>query len=137
MWVGNRMHMESNIGMSKNKIAIIDDVVVFHTRPVLTGETYRGLENPFEFAINESMELHKKWNIQASMKENRNNGVPLDGEVKATLYKQIFKEMEKGIPKDKRIWPNYDFKSLGEIFQNFYKPSSHDATAFDWLLQNE
>jgi hypothetical protein len=93
------------LGRPKNKIAIIDDVIVFHTRPVLTGDTYKNISNPFEFAVNEARTLYKKWDIQNGLNEDKKFGHPIEGEVQATLYKQIFKEMEKGIPKQERIWP--------------------------------
>lgn len=119
------------LGCPRDKIAIIDDVIVFHTRPVLTGETYKNIDRPFEFGISEANLVYKKWNIEQDINNNKKFGHLIEGEVQATLYKQIFKEMEKGIPKNQRVWPDYDFTALGEIFQSFYKPSTHDAKVFD------
>lgn len=95
------------LGHPKNKIAIIDDVIVIHTRPVLTGDTYKGKENPLEFALSEVDFLFKKWNLHEDENIDLLKGKPINGEIcGAVVYNQIFKEMENGIKKEERVWPN-------------------------------
>lgn len=104
------------LGHPKDKIAIIDDVIVFHTRPVLSGDTYTGKENPFKFAKTEADKIYRKWNLSEDVKVCQKNGNLIKSEVHGmVIYKQEFKEMEANIPKNERFWPS------NTLFENFIK----------------
>lgn len=95
------------LGHPTDKIAIIDDIIVFHTRPVLSGETYFGKNDPIAFAMQEGDEVFAKWNLIEDRKLNLEKGTAISSEVfGAVLYSQEFKEMEKDISRTDRIWPN-------------------------------
>lgn len=90
----------------QNKIAIIDDLIVKHTRPVLSGDTYSGQSNALNFALNEAKEVFKKWNLAKELKKDLNYGVSYNCEVfGAVQYSQIKKEMEKNVDRKDRLWP--------------------------------
>lgn len=95
------------LGHPTDKIAIIDDISVMHTRPVLTGDTYDGRENPLDFAMRESRIVYDKWELSDDMEKDLKKGKPVNGEVYcAVVYRQIFKDMEKGVNKTNRVWPS-------------------------------
>ncbi len=95
------------LGHPRDKIAILDDVVVTHTRPVLTGETYKGRADPLGWAVSEALEVFRKWDLNNEMGKDLNHGRPCGGEVKhAVMYRQIRKPMEEGIDKRERCWPD-------------------------------
>ena len=107
------------LGHPKDKIAIIDDIIVIHTRPVLTGDTYKGKQSPLNWAISEMKKVHEKWDIQNKKIEDNKYGKTIEGEVFATLYHQEFKEMEKGINKKERCWPE------SELIKELINKASH------------
>lgn len=91
----------------RDKIAIIDDVVVCHTRPVLTGDTYSKIDKPLEFALQEAKEVCDKWHLDQHYKKDLAYGTPISNEVYcAVQYGQIKKVLGKGIEKEKRCWPD-------------------------------
>ena len=88
------------IGHPKDKIAIIDDIVVVHTRPV--GGNYR-----LEKALKEANEVYYKWKLDKEMEKDIEYGSQTGGDIYCSvIYKQFFKEMEDGIEKSERCWPN-------------------------------
>jgi len=95
------------LGHPKDKIAIIDEVVVRHTRPVLSGDTYNGQESALDFALKEARYVFRKWKLEQELKKNLLTGTPLDSEVfGAVQYSQVKKHMEKNIDRKDRLWPN-------------------------------
>jgi hypothetical protein len=95
------------LGHPQNKIGIIDDVVVTHTRPVLSGDTYTGKSNALKFAQDEGDQVFKKWKLGQELKKDLLTGTPLDSEVfGAVQYSQIKKHIEKNIDRKDRVWPN-------------------------------
>lgn len=103
---GIEMMWNKLLGHPRDKIAIIDDIVAVHTRPVLTGDTYHGRENPLDFAMSEAKALVDKYDLAADMDKDLPHGTPVVGEVwGSVMYGQIVKEMEDGVPKPERFWP--------------------------------
>jgi hypothetical protein len=51
------------LGHPKDKIAIVDDIVVVHTRPCFFGDTYRNNGNNFEKALGEAAALLEKHDL--------------------------------------------------------------------------
>lgn len=95
------------LGHPTNKIAIIDDIIVYHTRPALSGDTYSGRNDPLAFAMQEGDEIFAKWNLIQDRKLNMEKGTAILSEVfGAVLYSQEFKEMEAGLDRSQRLWPN-------------------------------
>jgi hypothetical protein len=95
------------LGQPRRSIAIIDDVVVFHTRPVFSGDLYQNcnMKNPERDAGKEGGELFKKHNLR-KVDRDINYGTPIKGApLWAVVYEQISKPMEENIPKPKRFWP--------------------------------
>lgn len=94
------------LGHPQNKIGIIDDVIVKHTRPVLSGDTYANQNNPLKFAQDEGDRVFKKWKLGQELKKDLSKGSPIDSEVfGAVQYSQIKKHMEKDIDRKDRLWP--------------------------------
>jgi Protein of unknown function (DUF707). len=95
------------LGHPRDKIAIIDDVIVCHTRPVLTGDTYTNLTNPLEFALKEANDVCSRWELGKHAQSDLSYGKPISTEVYcAVQYGQVRKVVGKNIPKDKRCWPD-------------------------------
>lgn len=104
------------LGHPRNKIAIIDDVIVCHTRPVLTGDTYSNVKNPLDFALKEANDVCHKWELGKHAQSDLAYGKPISTEVYcAVQYGQIRKVVGKGVAKDKRCWPD------GEVFANMIR----------------
>lgn len=100
------------------KMGIIDDIIVFHTRKVLTGDTYRNFENPLETAIKEATNVYNKWNIEEEYLKDKNFGQPFEGEfTHGVTYKQIKKPMEENTDRSDRFWPPND--SIKFMIENF------------------
>lgn len=98
------------LGHPRDKIAIIDDIVVFHSRPVLTGDTHKDRADPLKEAMAEAEAVYEKWKLGPEMRADTEHGQRVDSEVWcAVVYKQIMKEMEEGIPKQERFWPPCDW----------------------------
>lgn len=93
------------LGHPRNKIAIIDDIVAIHTRPVLTGETHNKRENPLKEAMEEAILVYNKWNLEKEVKSDVPFGTIIESEIYCAVeYGRIKKPMEKNIPKEKRYW---------------------------------
>jgi hypothetical protein len=104
------------LGHPRNKIAIIDDIVAVHTRPVLTGDTYQGKDDPLNFAMAEAKDVVKRHCLVWEMEKDLKHGTAVNGEVYGgVIYSRINKPMEAGIPKPQRVWPDVEFiKNLCE-----------------------
>jgi hypothetical protein len=118
------------LGHPTDKIAIIDDVAAFHTRPVFKGETYKDKDSPVGFsrtkplledALDQAKKVYDKYNVSEEVEKDLINGEPTNGEVYGSVvYKQIKKEMEFDIEKPDRFWPPCDSMEnyLSEIREN-------------------
>lgn len=107
----------------RDKIAILDDVVVVHTRPVLTGDTYQNKENPLEFAMAEAVALWKKHNLGKEIAKDQCDGRRGCREIfGSVVYRQIKKEF-KNIPKQQQLWPKAGFMKK---FCEFVKATRQD-----------
>jgi len=96
------------LGHPTDKIAIIDDVAAFHTRPVFGGDTYKE-EDPLKEAMGQAKKVYEKHNIAEEIEKDLLIGTPVNGEVYGSVvYKQIKKEMEFDIKKPDRFWPPCD-----------------------------
>lgn len=117
-----RVFKENNCGWSietiwnvllehpRDKIAIIDDIVALHTRPVLTGDTHSRHEDPLNVALREAEEVYYKWALDKEMEKDAKVGQTTGGEIYCSVvYRQIKKPMEGGIPKQERFWPPCPF----------------------------
>jgi hypothetical protein len=89
------------LGHPQDKIAIIDDVAVAHTRPVGKGSDYS-----LDEATKEAIEVYYKWGLDDEMEKDIKHGTLTGGEIySSVVYKQFFKELEDHIEKSARFWP--------------------------------
>lgn len=90
----------------RNKIAIIDDVVAIHTRPVFGGDVYKK-SNPLVEGWNDSLAVRIKYNLNDEALKDIPYGKPLgSGEIfGVVVYDEVKKNMEEGIERPQRIWP--------------------------------
>ncbi len=51
------------LGEPKDKIAIIDEIIAIHTRPLMNGDNYKNNNNTAESSYNELLELIAKYNV--------------------------------------------------------------------------
>lgn len=98
----------------KDKIAIIDDLIVIHTRAVLTGDTHSSRQDPLTEALKEAREVYDKWGLAGEMSRDLGKGQGYGGEIYcAVTYSQIFKGMEGSVARWQRFWPPLeDLKSI-------------------------
>ena len=90
----------------RDKIAIIDDIIVAHTRRVLKGETHKDRADPLLEAMQEANEVYYKWKLDREMEKDLKHGTPVNGEIYcAVVYNQIKKPMEEPIKREERCWP--------------------------------
>jgi hypothetical protein len=98
------------LGQPTNRMAIIDDVIAIHTRPVGGGEIYKNNKS-ISVAEEENSIIHKKYNIDQSSYNDLKNGKLVSQESfgfsyhNTVEYSRIYKQMEAGISVSKRIWP--------------------------------
>lgn len=93
----------------KDKIAIIDDVIVVHTRQVLTGDTYKDKIDPLDFALSEGRAVHQKWNLGHEYSKDVQHGTLIQTDINFfVLYNQIKKDRVMGPDMSQRIFPNGD-----------------------------
>lgn len=134
------------LGHPRDRIAIIDDIVVFHTRAVMKGETYRGKPSPLSEAMAEAEAVYAKWNLDKEMEKDRSHGAETGGEVYCSVvYKQIKRKLEGTMPKHLRFWPPCNtlqiavdnIKSLDSLISETCTSSNPDATVCGSLQQND
>jgi len=91
----------------QDKIAIIDEVVAIHTRPVFGGDVYNQLDgsNPLVKGWNDSYPVRLKYNLNEEA--NKDIGEPLgQGEIYGCVtYGKVEKYMENERPRSERSWP--------------------------------
>lgn len=90
----------------KNKIAIIDDVVGLHTRPVFGGDIYNEFgKDVLTKAWRDSEIVRRKYNLEEET--DKDIGVKIgQGEIYGTVkYSEIKKKMEENLPRNERFWP--------------------------------
>lgn len=86
------------LGHPRAKMAIIDDVVVHHTRPVRGGDVYTGIADPMK----EATDVYYRWGLDKEMEKDLEHGTPADPDVYcAVVYKQFFKDE----PQTGKFWP--------------------------------
>jgi hypothetical protein len=123
------------LGHPRDKIAIIDDIIVTHTRPVLTGDTHNKHADPLKRALDEANEVYYRYGLDREMEKDIKYGTPTGGEVYCTVvYSQIKKPMEDGIPRQDRCWPHVKpftdwLKTIGAQPESSCKTANPDATA--------
>jgi hypothetical protein len=85
------------------------------TRGVGNGGSYN-----LEKALKEANEVYYKWKLDKEMEKDVAHGTLTGGEIYCSVvYKQFFKEMEDGIKKSERCWPNPKLiKDLGSIYKH-------------------
>lgn len=97
------------LGHPRNRIAVIDDVVAIHTRPVFGGDVYKQIDgdNPLIKGWNDSIEVKVKYNLNDEAIKDMTVGKPLgQGEIFGCVtYGGIPKTMEEGRPRNERRWP--------------------------------
>jgi hypothetical protein len=95
------------LGHPTNKIAIIDDVVAIHTRPVFGGDVYKQLDgdNPLVKGWNDAFPVRLKYHLNEETAKDQ--GKPLgQGEIfNCVTYGEVKKEMEGEKPRSERFWP--------------------------------
>lgn len=98
-----------------NKLAIIDDVVVIHTRPIGKGDMYKNQIENKDKSVNEAMkeaeEIYKKYNLGKSSYNDLKSGKLVSQELfylnyfNTVEYGRIYKQNEAGIDVSERFWP--------------------------------
>lgn len=95
------------LGSPQQGIAIIDDVVAIHTRPVFGGDLYAnqvGQGNPEAQALMEAKSLVKKYDLSANSEANTEYGELLDSEIYSLVQYSEIKQSRK-LPRHERFWP--------------------------------
>ena len=126
------------LGNPTNKIAIIDDIVAVHTRPVGGGDMYKNQTNDqIEIAQKENYEIYKKYNMKKSSYEDLKHGQVVSTEsfglsyYNLVEYGRVFKQEEAGIPVSERLWP--PTKDMSDLCANIRK---EDSSAIKKYLQS-
>lgn len=96
-----------------NKLAIIDDVVAVHTRPVGGGDIYKNQTGQADTsaAMKEAIDLYKKYNLADENYCDLSHGKAVSQELFHKLYfniveySRVFRSSEAGVPTTKRLWP--------------------------------
>lgn len=104
------------LGHPTNKIAIIDDIVAFHTRPVGGGDTYKNQTGgKMSGAQEENFVVYDKYDLGESSYDDLKNGHLVSTESFGTRYhntveySRVYKQLEAGIDVSKRLWPPSPF----------------------------
>ena len=98
------------LGNPTDKIAIIDDVIAIHTRPVGGGDIYKN-NSDISVAKEENFSIYQKYNMDESSYNDLKNGKLVSQESfglsyhNTVEYSRIYKQLEAGIDVSKRIWP--------------------------------
>lgn len=104
------------LGQPTDRIAIIDDVVAIHTRPVGGGELYKNLGGEkFESALEEDYKVWKENKMDQTSYDDLKNGIIRSAELHAlnyyniVEYSRVYKQLEAGVPVENRFWPPNEF----------------------------
>lgn len=92
------------LGRPQRGIAIIDDVIAVHTRPIFGGELYQSqnIKSPMQ----EGRELFKKHQLAEGRTRALKFGQIVCSEAYGTvIYHTVPKSTEETVPKQKRFWP--------------------------------
>jgi hypothetical protein len=99
----------------KNKLAILDDVVAIHTRPVGGGNCYSNFEKKIEQAQEENYDIWKKYNLSESSYKDLAKGKLISVESfglayhNTVEYSKVYKQLEAGVDISQRFWPPNDY----------------------------
>jgi len=102
------------LGQPTDKIAIIDEIVATHTRPIGGGEIYKKLNGNFSEAQKENYDLWRKFNLDKSSFEDLKKGKLISVESfglsyhNLVEYGRIYKQPEAGRKLTERFWPPAD-----------------------------
>lgn len=137
------------LGHPRNRIAIVDEIVAVHTRPVGYGDIYKKEVGNISQAQQEAAELHKKYNLAESNYKDLAYGKAVSQENFGLLYfntieyGRVHRPMEATLDCFNRMWPFTEEtraackKIRDERPPAPDKPSSPDATAYGLPPQNE
>ena len=94
----------------RRSIAIIDDVIAVHTRPVFGGELYQNCDMAQNDAMAEGKQLYNKYSLAWRRNNDLQYGTPHISHSYATVvYDVVPKSNEEETPKPERIWPPMEF----------------------------
>jgi hypothetical protein len=99
------------LGNPVDKLAIIDDVIAIHTRPVGKGDLYKNFGKKLNHAEQENYKLWKKYNLDKSSYNNLKNGKLFSVESfhmnyhNTVEYGRVYKQLEAGMDVSERFWP--------------------------------
>lgn len=101
------------LGHPTDRLAIVDDVIATHTRPIGGGDMYKNQLNSEKLdpAMREAAELYHKFDLCAENYEDMKNGHPVSQDLFYRLnfsiveYGRVFKPTEIGVPTTERYWP--------------------------------
>lgn len=95
-----------------DRLAIIDESIAIHTRPVGSGDTYKNQTNgELSGARKENYEIYKKYDMKNSSYEDLKKGRITSTESfglsyhNTVEYGRVYKQLEAGIDVSKRFWP--------------------------------
>lgn len=98
-----------------DRIAVVDDVVAIHTRPVGGGDMYKKqANNSIDNALKEAYELYDKYDMAEENYIDLKNGKAVSQESFSTRYfntveyGRLYKSTEAGVPVEERMWPPID-----------------------------
>jgi hypothetical protein len=103
------------LGNPTNKLAIIDDVIAIHTRPVGGGELYGNFDKKLSHAEEENYKIWKKYNLAKSSYDDLKNGKLFSVESFALNYhntieySRVYRQLEAGVDVSDRFWPPSDY----------------------------
>ena len=99
------------LGQPIDKIAIIDDVIAIHTRPVGGGDMYKNQVGNKSKAMEEAEAIYKKYKLGEMSYEALKSGKLVSQESffmnyhNTIEYGRIYKQMEAGVDVSERVWP--------------------------------
>ena len=110
-----------------NKLSIIDDVIAMHTREVGGGDMYKlNTNNNIQEAWAEGRKIYEDYNLGFESFQDLKKGKLISQELFGTMYYnmieygRIHKEMEAGVQKFERLFPNSDIlKNISNKIRNF------------------
>jgi hypothetical protein len=104
-----------------NKLSIIDDVVAMHTREVGGGDMYKlNANNNLDEAMEEARKVYRDYNLGFESFQDLKKGRLVSQEIFGVEYARIHKEMETGVQRSERLFPNNEVtKILCNKIKNF------------------